>query len=111
MTWSSYRRKDMFGKSNGIKKDYMMTLVMLKERTTRIWRNIIFDIEYHIPTLLTVLAVIGIIVLSYALSWGITCGVIKLITLCFGLSFSLKYATGIWLILVLIKSILPKEKK
>lgn len=37
-----------------------------------------------------------------ALSWLITCGIIYLITLCFGWSFSLAIATGIWLVLVLI---------
>ena len=36
-----------------------------------------------------------------AVSWLITCGIIYLITLCFGWSFSLAIATGIWLILVL----------
>lgn len=37
-----------------------------------------------------------------ALNWLFTCGIIYLITLCFGWSFSLTIATGIWLILVLI---------
>lgn len=37
-----------------------------------------------------------------ALNWLLTCGIIYLITLCFGWSFSLAIATGIWLILVLI---------
>ena len=35
-------------------------------------------------------------------SWICTCGIIKLITLCFGLRFTWKIATGIWLILFLI---------
>ena len=37
-----------------------------------------------------------------ALNWLLTCGIIYLITLCFGWSFSLAIATGIWLILILI---------
>lgn len=37
-----------------------------------------------------------------ALNWLLTCGIIYLITLCFGWSFSLAIATGIWLVLVLI---------
>lgn len=37
-----------------------------------------------------------------ALSWILTCGVIWLITLCFGLTFSWAIATGIWLILCLL---------
>ena len=40
----------------------------------------------------------------YALSWIVTCGLIKLITLCFGLTFSWAIATGIWLIMMIIKS-------
>ena len=47
--------------------------------------------------------VIILILLGYALSWLVTCGVIKLITLCFGLVFSWPIATGIWLILCLLK--------
>lgn len=49
--------------------------------------------------------VIGLIVICYALSWIITCGIIKLITMCFGWTFKLSIATGIWLILCIMKSI------
>lgn len=38
-----------------------------------------------------------------AVSWIATCGIIKLITLCFGWSFSWIIATGIWLIAFLVK--------
>lgn len=41
----------------------------------------------------------------YALSWILTCGIIKLITLCFGWIFSWKIATGIWLILCIASRI------
>ena len=44
-----------------------------------------------------------IIVLGYALSWVVTIGVIKLITMCFSIGFSLPMATGIWLIMCLLK--------
>lgn len=40
-----------------------------------------------------------------ALSWIVTCGIIKLITMCFGLAFSWVVATGIWLIYILLKSL------
>lgn len=40
-----------------------------------------------------------------ALSWIITCGIVKLITMCFGLTFSWGVATGIWLIYILLKSL------
>ena len=51
-----------------------------------------------IGCLITILliAIIG------GISWIATCGVVKLITLCFGLSFSWPIATGIWLILLLL---------
>ena len=39
------------------------------------------------------------------LSWLVTVGVIKLITLCFGWPFSLLAANGIWLILALARSV------
>ena len=49
---------------------------------------------------------IGIlIVLLYALSWIATCGLIYLITLCFGLTFKWSIATGIWLLMIILKSI------
>ena len=39
------------------------------------------------------------------MTWLITCGVIKVITLCFGLTFSWPVATGIWLVLLLLNQI------
>lgn len=49
-------------------------------------------------------------VLLTALSWIVTCGIIKAITLCFGLAFSWTIATGIWLIIWLLKSIFQGTK-
>lgn len=51
-----------------------------------------------------ILAVLFIIFV-YALSWIITCGLIKLVTLCFGWAFSWAIATGIWIVLVILESI------
>ena len=51
------------------------------------------------------LVVIGILALAYGLSWIVTCGIIKLITMCFGLTFKWSVATGIWLIICLLQSI------
>lgn len=48
--------------------------------------------------------VILLVGLAYILSLLITCGIIKLITLCFGWTFKWRIATGIWLILILLKS-------
>ena len=51
------------------------------------------------------LVVIAIIAFAYGLSWIVTCGVIKLITLCFGWTFKWSIATGIWLIICILRSI------
>lgn len=49
--------------------------------------------------------VILIVTAIYALSWIATCGIIKLITLCFGWQFKWSIATGIWLMICIAKSI------
>ena len=49
--------------------------------------------------------VILILAVFYGISWIATCGLIKLITMCFGLNFSWTIATGIWLIICILKSI------
>lgn len=41
----------------------------------------------------------------YAVSWIATCGFIWLITLCFVWPFSWLIATGVWLVLCIIRSI------
>ena len=51
------------------------------------------------------LVVIGILAFVYGLSWIVTCGIIKLITMCFGWTFKWSIATGIWLIICILKSI------
>lgn len=45
-----------------------------------------------------------VFIISYGLDWIITCGIIKLITLCFGFTFTWTIATGIWLILCLLRA-------
>ena len=61
------------------------------------------------------LVVIVFFALCMCISWGLTVAVVKLITLCFGLEFSLSIATGIWLIECLvhwfIKGLSPSKKK
>lgn len=49
--------------------------------------------------------VILLLAVCYGISWIVTCGIIKLITMCFGLKFSWAVATGIWLIICILKSI------
>ena len=51
------------------------------------------------------LIVIVILALVYGISWIATCGIIKLITLCFGWTFKWGIATGIWLVLCLLGSV------
>ena len=51
-----------------------------------------------------------IFLLLCAISWSITCGVIYLISLCFGFEFSWLIATGIWLVMILIKSLVPSKE-
>lgn len=51
------------------------------------------------------LVVIVILALAYGVSWITTCGIIKLITLCFGWTFKWSVATGIWLIICLLREI------
>lgn len=49
-----------------------------------------------------------IFIAMYAISWGIVVGLLKLIGLCFGFSISLTTATGIWIVLCLVKFILKE---
>jgi hypothetical protein len=56
------------------------------------------------------LIILLVLILGYGLSWAVTIGIIKLITICFGLRFSLAYATGIWLVLILLRIIFSKKK-
>lgn len=51
------------------------------------------------------LAVIWLVVLLCGISWIATCGIIKLITICFGLTFKWSVATGIWLVICLLQGI------
>lgn len=43
----------------------------------------------------------GVVIAAFGLSWISTCGIIKLITICFGWTFKWSIATGIWLVLLL----------
>ena len=43
-----------------------------------------------------------VVILGCGLSWAVIVGIIKLITVCFGLAFSLAKATSIWIMLISI---------
>lgn len=55
-----------------------------------------------------IIGALAVAAICYGISWIATCGIVKLITLCFGWTFSWGIATGIWLVLVLIKLFLKK---
>ena len=53
------------------------------------------------PLLLTII----VLVVAFGFSWIVTCGVIKLITMCFGWQFKWSIATGIWLVMCLARTV------
>lgn len=59
----------------------------------------------RLGTVLGCLGVILVLIFAGAISWAITCGLIKLITLCFGWAFSWLVATGVWLIMILLSGV------
>ena len=52
-----------------------------------------------------VIAAAILLIIIYGLSWIATCGLIKLITMCFGWEFSWAISTGIWIVLCIAKHI------
>ena len=51
-----------------------------------------------------------VVMLIYALSWITTCGMFKLITMCFSWDYTWRTATGVWLVLILVNSWLKTQK-
>lgn len=64
--------------------------------------------ESKIAKVIAVAIIVLIVLAVLALSWVVTCGLIKLITLCFGWKFSWGIATGVWLIFILINTCLKR---
>lgn len=56
-----------------------------------------------------VLVVLLVMIASLGISWLVTVGIIKLITICFGWPFSLLTATGIWLIIMLARGVFKSK--
>lgn len=50
----------------------------------------------------TTVIVITILAVCYGLTWIATCGIIKIITMNFGLTFKWFIATGVWLIICIL---------
>lgn len=61
--------------------------------------------------LLALLLTIVFVALYLAASWGITVGLIYLVCLLFGWTFKLSFATGIWIILILLRSVFYQGHK
>lgn len=55
-------------------------------------------------TIIGMAVILGLLLAIAGASWAFCCGVVKLITLCFGWGFSWLQATGIWLILILLST-------
>lgn len=52
----------------------------------------------------------AIYAVALLLSWLVTVGIVKLVTLCFGWTFSWSIATGIWLVLMLARWVISAAK-
>lgn len=50
----------------------------------------------------TTVIVITILAVCYGLTWIATCGIIKIVTMNFGLTFKWSIATGVWLIICIL---------
>jgi hypothetical protein len=48
---------------------------------------------------------------AIALSWIVVCGLIKLISLCFGFDFTWALGTGIWLVMFLLNAVFGNKNK
>lgn len=62
-----------------------------------------------IVAVILIILIILIISMLYLISWAVICGLLKLITLCLHLPFSLRIATGIWLIICLIELVFERR--
>lgn len=51
------------------------------------------------------------VLIAVAFDWILACAIVKFITLCFSLTFSWAAATGIWLIMLLLKSVFKNNNK
>lgn len=59
----------------------------------------------------SVVVVVLFLIATIGASWGVTCGLVKLITMCFGWKFSWAVSTGIWLIFVLFNWMVKSNKE
>lgn len=57
------------------------------------------------------IALVLILIAAAGASWLITCGLVKLIGLCFGFAFGWKIGTGVWLVGVLTRCLIKNFVK
>lgn len=57
-----------------------------------------------IAGIIVIFSAVFIAVVVLGIGWATTCLVVKLITMCFGLTFSWVTATGVWLVILLLKN-------
>lgn len=75
----------------------------------RLWYKLqSFYFRHEIPS--KVVGVIIAVALGSAISWGVICLAVWLICLCFGLTFNILHATGIWIALLIIKGVFRSTK-
>ena len=55
--------------------------------------------------------VVIIVIVLTALSWLVTCGVVKVLSMCFSFAYSWKLATGIWLVCLMLRWIISAAKQ
>lgn len=73
----------------------------MKRREFRIRKKHLVRVGWTIGCMTAILIYIA----ACAISWIVTCGVFKLVTLCFGWEYTWGIATGVWLIMYLAKQV------
>ena len=51
---------------------------------------------------IAILIIVAVWIVSFAVSWGCTVGLVWLLSLCFDFTFTLKLGTGVWLVVLLL---------
>lgn len=61
------------------------------------------------PMIILVLIALIVIFIEAIFSLAIICGIVKLLSLCFSFQFKWRIATGIWLILLLLRAMFNRD--
>ncbi len=100
---------------NAIKEGFTKMMEKAEESDLSGFQMFLYILLIVILTILLIAFYLVVIVLiigtPLGLSWIVVCGIMKLITLCFGLEFSWAISTGIWLILALIIAVIRALSK